>query len=181
MARRISITEETLIDLVQRGSEEGFKILYQNYSASLLGVIERMVLDKSLAQDVLQDAFVKIWKNFASYSPEKGRLFTWMLNIARNMAIDTLRGKHQKAAKKIQSVEEFVNNEVVGISMTSTDYIGVDTALKGLKSEHSKLIELAYFQGYTQEEISEEEKIPLGTVKTRIRAALQQLRTLLNP
>ena len=181
MARRISIPEETLIDLIKGGSEEGFKILYQNYSSALLGIIERMVVDKSLAEDVLQDAFVKIWKNFASYSPEKGRLFTWMINIAKNMAIDTLRGKHQKAAKKIQSVDDFVNSEKIGITMTSTDYIGVDAALKGLKTEYLKLIQLAYFQGYTQEEISEEEKIPLGTVKTRIRTALKHLRTLLNP
>ena len=180
MARRISIPEETLIELIKGGSEGGFKILYQNYSSALLGIIQKMVVDKTLAEDVLQDAFIKIWKNFASYSPEKGRLFTWMLNIARNTAIDSLRGKHQKAAQKIQSIEDFVNDEKTGISITSTDYIGVDTALQGLKSEYSKLIELAYFQGYTQEEISEEEQIPLGTVKTRIRTALQQLRTLLN-
>jgi len=180
LARRISIPEETLIELIKGGSEGGFKILYQNYSSALLGIIEKMVMDKTLAEDVLQDAFIKIWKNFASYSPDKGRLFTWMLNIARNTAIDYLRGKHQKAAQKIQSIEDFVSSEKIGISMTSTDYIGVDTALQGLKSEYSKLIELAYFQGYTQEEISEEEQIPLGTVKTRIRTALQQLRTLLN-
>lgn len=180
MARRIKISEESLIALVSSGSQEGFRILYDNYSAALFGVIERIVVDQGLAEDLLQDAFVKIWKNFSSYHPEKGRLFTWMLNIARNISIDALRSRHQKVSKNIQSIDTFVGLETGGTNMDRLDFIGVDAAIKNLKPEQMKLIQMAYFQGYTQEEIAEETAIPLGTVKTRIRSALQVLRQSLN-
>lgn len=165
-----------MIALVSSGSQEGFRILYDNYSAALYGVIERIVTDSAVAEDVLQDAFVKIWKNFLSYSPEKGRLFTWMMNIARNVAIDALRSRHQKQSKNIQSLDTFVGLEKGATKMEQLDFIGIDTALQKLKPEQLELIQLAYFQGYTQEEIAEETNVPLGTVKTRIRTALQILR-----
>lgn len=176
MARRIQISEESLVALVASGSQEGFRILYDNFSAALYGVIERIVLDKTLAEDVLQEAFVKIWKNFAAYSPEKGRLFTWMMNICRNLAIDHLRSAHQKVSKNIQSLDQFVGTEKGSVRMEQLEFIGVESALNKLKPEQLKLIQLSYFQGYTQEEIAEESGIPLGTVKTRIRTALQILR-----
>lgn len=180
LARRIKISEESLIALVSSGSQEGFRILYDNYSAALYGVIERVVVDQGLAEDLLQDAFVKIWKNFSSYHPEKGRLFTWMLNIARNISIDALRSRHQKVSRNIQSIDTFVGLETGGTNADRLDFIGVDAAIKNLKPEQLKLIQMAYFQGYTQEEIAEETAIPLGTVKTRIRSALQVLRQSLN-
>ena len=180
MARRIQISEESLIALVGTGSQEGFRILYDNYSAALYGVIERIVVDEALAEDILQEAFLKIWKNFHAYSPEKGRLFTWMMNICRNLSIDFLRSSHQKVSKNIQSLETFVGSEKGSVLMDKLDFIGVETALKKLKPEQLTLIQLAYFQGYTQEEIAEETGVPLGTVKTRIRAALQILRSELN-
>jgi len=176
LARRIQISEESLVALVASGSQEGFRILYDNFSAALYGVIERIVVDPTHSEDVLQDAFVKIWKNFAAYSPEKGRLFTWMMNISRNLAIDHLRSSHQKASKNIQTLENFVGTEKGSIRMEHLDFIGIESALNKLKPEQLHLIQLAYFQGYTQEEISDESGIPLGTVKTRMRSALQTLR-----
>ena len=180
LARRVSISEESLIALVSSGSQEGFRILYDNYSAALYGVIERIVVDEGLAEDLLQDSFVKIWKNFSSYSSEKGRLFTWMLNVARNISIDALRSRHQKVAKNIQSIDSFVGLETGATNMDRLDFIGVEDAIKKLKPEQLRLIQMAYFQGYTQEEIAEETSIPLGTIKTRIRAALMVLRQSLN-
>lgn len=181
MARRVQISEESLVALVASGSQEGFRILYDNYAAALFGVVERMVADEAIAEDVLQDAFVKIWKNFAAYSPEKGRLFTWMLNICRNQAIDYLRTSQHKVSRKIQSLESFVGLEKGSSRMEQLDFIGMEAALKRLKPEQLVLIQLAYFQGYTQEEIAEETGLPLGTVKTRIRAALMVLRKEVNP
>ncbi len=180
MARRIQISEESLVALVASGSQEGFRILYDNFSAVLYGVIERIVVDEEQAEDVLQEAFVKIWKNFAAYSPEKGRLFTWMMNISRNLAIDHIQNKQVKVSKNIQSLELFVGTEKGSVRMEQLEFIGIETALNNLKPEQLRMIQLSYFQGYTQEEISEEEGIPLGTVKTRIRSALQILRNELN-
>jgi len=176
LARRIQISEESLVALVASGSQEGFRILYENFSAALYGVIERVVKDQNQAEDVLQEAFIKIWKNFAAYSPEKGRLFTWMMNICRNLAIDHVRSAQFKVSRDIQELESFVSTEKGSVRMEHLDFIGIETALKKLKPEQLNIIQLAYFQGYTQEEISEEVGIPLGTVKTRIRSALQLLR-----
>jgi RNA polymerase sigma-70 factor (ECF subfamily) len=176
LARRIQISEESLVALVASGSQEGFRILYDNFSAALFGVIERIVVDQNQAEDILQEAFLKIWRNFAAYSPEKGRLFTWMMNICRNLAIDYLRSNQHKNSRSIQSLDSFVGMEKGSVRMEHLDFIGIESALKKLKPEQMQLIQLAYFQGYTQEEIAEETGIPLGTVKTRIRAAIQVLR-----
>ncbi|HEY4874832.1 MAG TPA: RNA polymerase sigma factor, partial [Puia sp.] len=109
------------------------------------------------------------------------RLFTWMLNIARNASIDTLRSKSYQNSQKNQALPDDVNNISSGMQFiqTNIDNIGLRKILEKLKPEHRILIELAYFKGYTHEEISKIENIPLGTVKTRIRNALLQLKEYL--
>jgi RNA polymerase sigma-70 factor (ECF subfamily) len=138
-------------------------------------------MDGELANDVLQEVFVNIWRKIDQYDTGKGRLFTWMLNIARNAAIDTLRSKGYQNSRKNQSIPDNVDTvQAGGISLPGVDTIGLRKVLEKLKDEQRVLIELAYFKGYTHEEIAEMEKIPLGTVKTRIRNALIQLRGYLN-
>ena len=126
-----------------------------------------------MANDVLQEVFINIWRKIESYDPVKGRLFTWMLNIARNASIDVLRSKAYQNNRNNQEISESFSTGYVTMKV---DEIGLKKVLEQLKSEHRVLIELAYFKGYTHEEISEIEDIPLGTVKTRIRNALLQLR-----
>ena len=180
MISTIKYTEDELVSLIKSKNADAFKVLYDNYSAALYGVVLKVVDADELAQDILQDSFVKIWKNFESYDASKGRLFTWMLNIARNTAIDSLRSKQSRIENKIQNLEDSVY-EVNAQNNTSQkiDQIGLKDVLKQLKLEHLILIELVYFKGYTQEEISQELNMPLGTVKTRIRTALNHLRQLL--
>ncbi len=173
-------SEEELVTLIRNKNTEAFKSLYDNYSSALYGVILKVVEIEELAQDILQDSFVKIWKSFSSYDSSKGRLFTWMLNISRNTAIDALRSKHGKMEGKIQSIDNSVYEVNAQTKVTTNiDQIGLKDVLKKLKNEHLILIELVYFKGYTQEEISQELAMPLGTVKTRIRTALNQLREIL--
>ncbi|HNP49634.1 MAG TPA: sigma-70 family RNA polymerase sigma factor, partial [Bacteroidia bacterium] len=93
MVRRIKITEEELIRLLSNREEKGIEILYDNYSAALYGVIHRIVQQDEIAEDVLQETFLKIWNNFGQYDSAKGRLFSWMINIARNASIDKVRSK----------------------------------------------------------------------------------------
>lgn len=180
MSFKRKYNEEELIALVRNKSNEAFGSLYDNYSAALYGVILKVVIYEEPAQDILQDSFVKIWNNFSSYDSSKGRLFTWMLNIARNTAIDALRSKQGKMESKNQSIDNSVDalnaNSKVN---TSVDHIGLKEVLKKLRPDYVTLIDLAYFQGYTQDEISKELNIPLGTVKTRVRTALNQLREIL--
>lgn len=172
------ISEQELVSLIQTGSESAFSYLYDNYSGALYGVIFRIVNDTDRASDVLQDSFIKIWKNKESYESSKGTLFTWMLNIARNSAIDSNRSKHVKY--KIQIDERIVDNENQVDEQVKTDSIGIKETVAKLRSEYRHVLEYIYMQGYTQQEFSDEFNIPLGTVKTRTRAALQELRNLLN-
>ena len=155
--------------------------LYDMYSASLFGVISRIIIDIPVAEDVLQETFVKIWHSFASYSTEKGRLFTWMVNIARNLAIDKIRSKDFKNQNKNQELE---NNVTFIDEQRNTVYkpelLGIKDLVQTLKPEQKLILELVYFKGYTHVEAADELGIPLGTIKTRLRMAIQQLRKHFN-
>jgi RNA polymerase sigma-70 factor, ECF subfamily len=174
-SRSIKYTEEELVALLKQNSEQGFSYLYDHYSGALYGVIFRMIQDEDRANDLMQDVFVKIWKNIDKYNEGKGRLYTWMLNIARNSCIDNLRLVENKV--NIQNLENTVyeidRQEAVSIGLDET---GIHEFMQRLKPERKQLLDMAYFEGYTQEEIAEKLGLPLGTVKTRIRAALQELR-----
>jgi RNA polymerase sigma factor (sigma-70 family) len=129
---------------------------------------------------VLQEAFIKIWNNFSNYNNLKGRLFTWMLNITRNLTIDTIRSKGYKKQAKIQNSENNVSN--IGDKanpVESFDALGIRKHLALLKNDQKQIIDLAYFGGLTQEEISKTLDIPLGTIKTRMRTAIIELRKVL--
>ena len=165
--------------MLQSKNEQAFSYLYDNYSAALFNIIHQIVPDTEISGDVLQEVFINIWRKIDSYDAAKGRLFTWMLNISRNAAIDKLRSKAYQDGLKNQPLADDVQaytNQVVGPK--SDDY-GLRKLVHQLKDEHKILVELAYFQGYTHEEIAKSLNIPLGTVKTRIRSALTQLRTLI--
>ncbi len=151
------------------------------YSSSLFGVISRIINDTATAEDVLQDTFVKIWNSFPSYSTEKGRLFTWMVNIARNLAIDKIRSKDFKNQNKNQELE---NNVAFIDEQRNTVYkpelLGIKELVEKLKPEQKSILDLVYFKGYTHVEAADELGIPLGTIKTRLRMAIIQLRKHFN-
>jgi RNA polymerase sigma factor (sigma-70 family) len=173
-------TEEELISLLRGHDQQAFSYLYDNYSGALNGIICRMVDETHLAEDILQEAFVKIWNNFTHYDSSKGRLFTWMINITRNLTIDTLRSKGYKKSRQISKDENSVSNyHDKNASADRFDSIGLRKQVANLKPEQKSIIDLAYFSGYTQEEISKEIGIPLGTVKTRMRSAILELRKML--
>lgn len=172
-------TEQELIAALKGRDTGAFNYLYDHYSASLYTIVKQMVQNTETANDVLQEVFVNIWRKIESYDSSKGRLFTWMLNIARNASIDILRSRSFQNTQKNQEITETVHNISGPSSLTNIDTIGLKKLLQKLKPEYRMLIELAYFKGYTQEEIAEIEDIPLGTVKTRIRNALIQLRSFL--
>ena len=178
MATTTTYTEKELIALLKQRDEKAFSYLYDNYSGALYSIILQILENAELASDVLQEVFINIWRKIDTYDAAKGRLYTWMLNISRNASIDQLRSKNYQNSQKNQSIPENVDM-LGGSSMMSVDSIGLKKMLEKLKMEQRVLIELAYFKGYTHEEIAEMEDIPLGTVKTRIRNALIQLRTLL--
>jgi RNA polymerase sigma factor (sigma-70 family) len=166
--------------MLKQHDDPAFGYLYDNYSGALFGIINGIIAEKETASDVLQDVFLNIWRKIDSYDPSKGRLFTWMLNIARNASIDKIRSRGYQNSLKNQSMPENVDTAIGG-AMTGpkTDDVGLKKVLSKLKSEQRVLIDLSYFQGFTHEEIAKVLNIPLGTVKTRIRSALTVLRTML--
>lgn len=176
---KTTLTSDQLLSLLIGRDEKGFNYLYKNYSGALYGVIFRIVRYEEEANEVLQDVFVKIWNSIESFDQKKASLYTWMLNIARNSAIDRLKSKSFQNDLKNQSIPDFVNNHV-GLSLEQKhDFQEVQNGVNNLRDEYKILINKAYFGGFTQEEISEELGIPLGTVKTRTRAALQELKNIL--
>lgn len=171
--------EQDLVMLLRRRDRQAYAQLYDRYSGALYNIICQIMPDRELGNDVLQDVFVSIWRKIESYDESKGRLFTWMLNIARNAAIDTLRSKGYRNNKMNREMPE---DDAPGIGQTeqpNVDNIGLRKMVNGLKEEHRILVDLAYFKGYTHDEIAKETGIPLGTVKTRIRSALIQLRQMM--
>lgn len=178
LARRIKINEEDLIHLLTLREAKGFEILYDNYSAALYGVIHRIVQNDAIAEDVLQETFLKIWNNIGQYESAKGRLFSWMINIARNGAIDKIRSKEYTDQQKNRQLEKTVLSENAEMySAYNPDTIGLRQIVQKLEPEYRQIVELLFFNGYSQSAAAEKLNIPLGTVKTRSRAALQKLRT----
>jgi RNA polymerase sigma factor (sigma-70 family) len=165
---------------LQQKDQQVFSYLYDHYAPALNAVIYRLVEDRELSEDILQEAFVKIWNNFASYDKTKGRLFTWMINLTRNLTIDVLRSKSYKKQTKISGDENAVSNiQDSNSGIEKFDAVGLSKQLANLKPDQKIIIDLAYFNGFTQDEISKQLNIPLGTVKTKMRSAILELRKYL--
>jgi len=175
----LTYTEAELLEGLQAHDEQAFGFLYDHYSKALFNIILQIIPQQELAEDVLQEVFVKIWQNIKSYDETKGRLYTWMLNISRNQAIDRTRSKDFNNRSKTTELSDnvYFNGQVAEARM---DDVGLQKTLSNLPEENRKLLELAYYQGYTQDEISKMLNIPLGTVKTRLRATIIQLRKILS-
>ena len=153
--------------------------LYDHYSGALYGVIYRILQHEDIAEEALQDIFLKIWDRIDQYDASKGKLFTWMLNIARNHAIDKTRSKEISKDQKTKGLDSLVHTIDRKDSLEQhIDSIGIKEVLNKLVEEQRFVVEHLYFKGYTQSELAEEFNIPLGTVKTRLRSAMQQLRTI---
>ena len=174
------MTQEELLPMLLRKEERAFTQLYDMYSKSLFSIITNLISDREEAEDVLQEVFVKIWKNIETYNQSKGRLYTWMLNITRNAAIDKLRSKGFNNSQKNLSSDNFVHLLDDSNKLTNRiDSIGLREFVNKLKPKCIQLIDLLFFKGFTQQEASEELAIPLGTVKTQNRMCMNDLRNFL--
>jgi len=167
-----------LICNLQSGDDSGFSALYDAYAPLLYGIILKIVGDEKEAENLLQDSFVKIWQNINRYTPEKGRVATWLINIARNTAIDFTRSKYFNQKLKNQNIENIVGQEKdQPFSHLLVDTLGIRQLVAKLSPVCRDVIQWMYFEGYTQQEIAENFGIPLGTVKSRTRLALKELRS----
>jgi len=168
-----------LPEVLKTKSRDAFAELYDKYSAAIYGIICKMITNTNIAEELLQDVFIKVWKNIDKYDPSKGSLFTWMLQISRNTCIDYLRTRQHK-----MQLSTYTQVEQLGPSVSSNEihYNTENTELRGLafKLEHKyrQIIDLVYFWGFSQEEVSQLPKYSFGHCKTRSRVGIQQLRDL---
>ncbi|MBX7089347.1 MAG: sigma-70 family RNA polymerase sigma factor [Cyclobacteriaceae bacterium] len=172
--------ESTLIASLRSKDKRALEYLYDNYSGALYGAIYRIVRKEEVAEEVLQDVFLKIWNRIDNYDPAKGRLFTWMLNLAKNQAIDKTRSKEISRENKTGGIENYVSDVKTGeFAEQQVDSIGLKEVLTSLPEDQRFVVDHLYLRGYTQAELADEFNIPLGTVKTRLRIAMKQLRLIL--
>jgi RNA polymerase sigma-70 factor (ECF subfamily) len=167
-------SEEELIASLKRNQRDAFEYLYDNYSAALFGSVCRYIPDEEKSADLLQEIFLKIWKNIGKYDSSKGRLFTWMMNITRNTCIDLLRKEKGKYHVDVQ--DNIIQVDAKTHHQPNVSVMDLREILEKLRPERKVLLDLVYLQGYTQEEAAEQLAIPLGTAKSRIRVALKELK-----
>lgn len=170
--------EASIIMHFEKRSSKAVNLIFENYGKALYGVIYKVLSNHQDCEEVLQDVLVKIWEKSSLYDKDKGRLYTWMLNIARNAAIDRTRSKINNQNRKTDSSDDYVNLDKGTVGVRPED-IGVRDLTHKLPDDQRQVLELAYFKGYTQKEISDELKMPLGTVKTKVRYALNGLKEYL--
>ncbi len=182
ISQKVTISEPELVAKLRSHDASALDYLYDRYSAALNGVISRIISHEDIAEEVLQDAFLKIWNKIDTYDASKGRLFTWMLNVTRNLAIDRARSREISQNRKTNDIDLLVGkvNRAQQVE-TAVEGIGVRELLDRLPEEQKFVVEYLYLRGYTQSELAEESGIPLGTVKTRLRMAMMDLRKWLLP
>jgi RNA polymerase sigma-70 factor (ECF subfamily) len=180
-SRKIKLSEDELVRALKGRDTIAVRALYDMYAAALLGVITRIVQHTESAEDILQETFIKIWHSADKYDSSKGRLFTWMVNIARNLSIDRLRSKDFKNTGKNQDIEHIVDviDDQKKLSL-NIELLGLRDLVTGLKPELASVLEMVYYKGLTHVEAAEALNLPLGTVKTRIRMAIVELRKQFN-
>src|SRR5690606_11600862 len=151
--------------------------LYQMYSDSLYKVISAIVVMEEVAQDLLQETFIRIWRSISQYDPRKGRLYTWMARLAKNISIDYLRSASHKYDSLIDTISEHENvlEERCQIHY-NPETIGVRDMPRILRSEQQHALELVYFKGYTHVQAAEELNISLGILRSRLNSSISVLR-----
>lgn len=173
------LADEDLISLVEAGDADAFATLYDRHSRSAFSLAYRMMGERQAAEDLAQDAFIKVWRNARSYRAERGSVRTWLLSIVHNRGIDQLRStaSRRRTQEKIEaSAPRSQPSEAFTETWRNSQRDQVREALRTLPPEQLKILELAYFSGYTHIEIAELLSLPLGTVKGRMRLGLKKIR-----
>ncbi|MEH6537885.1 MAG: RNA polymerase sigma factor [Psychroserpens sp.] len=171
--------EQQIVDLLAKGNKKALNLLYENYADSLYGVILKVTINEELAQDALQETFVKVWKNAKKYDSEKAKLFTWLYRIAKNTAIDKLRSFNNRFEKEVQIDKS--NVYILPTVSLNQDVIDLKEHVARLDEKYQIVLKALFFEGMTQQEASEELDIPLGTIKSRLKIGLRELKKVYDP
>lgn len=179
-ARKMStLLEKHIVELLREGDEKAISLLYEHYGDTLYGVALKVVQNEAMAQDVLQESFVKIWKKAHTYDASKAKLFTWLFRITRNAAIDKLRSVSTKNDKEIQI--DVSDVYTIGVEGVRPEHLDMKKQLGKIEPKYREVLEALFFEGMTQQEASEDLDIPLGTIKSRLKIGLRELRKIYGP
>ncbi len=176
------ITDAQLLEAITEGDEQALAALYDRYGSILFGLLLRILHDRAEAEDVLQEIFLRVWQRAADFDEQRGRVFTWLVTIARSRAIDRLRSLNSRervAEEASRANVSSMTTNALADTLASEQREMVALALAEIPEEQRRMLLLAYFEGLTQSEIASRTGEPLGTVKTRTRAGLARLRVIL--
>jgi RNA polymerase sigma factor (sigma-70 family) len=167
-----------LVTALVAGDISAFAPIYKDYSPMVYGLILKIVKEEKEAENLLQEVFIKVWSKIAMYDPDKGSFATWIINITRNTAIDFTKTTYYKQKVKNQKEDLVVLNENDHPAIyQKTDTIGLKKLVDNLSPVCRQIIDLMYYKGFTQQEIADQLQMPIGTIKTRSRMAIKELRT----
>lgn len=169
-----TLLEKHIIELLKERDDKAISLLYEHYGDALFGVAHKVVRDEEMAQDIVQESFIKIWKKADSYDTSKAKLFTWLFRIVRNTSIDKLRSVQTKSDKEIQMDVSDVYN--LGTEGIRPELMDIRDHLEKIDEKYQTVLEALFFQGMTQQEASEALDIPLGTIKSRLKIGLRELK-----
>ncbi len=183
-----SLDDDELMQRLFHRDLEAFRTLYERYGNLVYSTCLRVVRDTHIAEDMVQEIFLRIWRKPDSFTPQRGRFVTWLTSVTRNRAVDEVRSRNRRFRHETASPEEqewdipaAETNDPALTAELSDQRRLILTAMADLPEEQRLVIQMAYFGGLTQQEISDRLSQPLGTVKTRIRLGMQKLRTALTP
>ena len=177
--QHLLLADENLISFVGQGDSEAFTILYERYGRAAFSLAYRVMGERQAAEDLVQDAFLKVWRSATSYRPKRGSVRTWILSIVHNRGIDQLRShaSRRRTQDKIEATAPRSQpSEAFAETWRNSQCDQVREALDTLPPEQLKVLELTYFSGYTHVQVSELLDVPLGTMKGKMRLGLKKMR-----
>jgi RNA polymerase sigma factor (sigma-70 family) len=175
----VHLSDEALVALVARGEDAGLAELYDRYGRTAYGLALRVVRDPALAEDVVQEAFLSLWRSAGRFVPERARASTWLLTLVHRRAVDLVRREERRRTEPIDAPPEALDPTAEEAPWLRLERERVQTALAKLPDPQREAIELAYYGGFTQAELADRLGQPLGTIKSRMFAGLARLGELL--
>ncbi|WP_305661239.1 RNA polymerase sigma factor [Daejeonella sp.] len=180
-SKKLRISEDKLIEGLKNMEGSAMSALYRMYSDSLYRVISTIVVIEEVAQDLLQETFIKIWKSFKQYDPGKGRLYTWMARLARNISIDYLRSVNYRNYTVSENLSESTQQIDQKFQVSyNPELIGVKDMTNILNEDQRLALDLIYFKGYTHVQAAEELNITVGILRSRLQSSITELRRTFN-
>lgn len=179
--RKTRLSEDQLVEGLKNMDGGAMSALYQMYSDSLYRVISTIVVIEEVAQDLLQETFIKIWKSFKQYDPGKGRLYTWMARLARNLSIDYLRSVNYRNFTVSDDLSQSTQQIDQAFQVSyNPELIGVRDMTLILNEDQKSALDLIYFKGYTHVQAAEELQITVGILRSRLKSSIVELRAFYN-